>query len=134
MTSPSPRELESAIAFWVRSAKENLAIAESMCKSKRYNFVMFMCHQTLEAVLKEVYVASKKERPPFLHKLPRLLFASGLSVPDKVDLTLLQADAHYIKARYIQDRFDTKVYNAKNAAALLKQTRETLKWFLDRIG
>lgn len=129
--SPTTDALKKAAHFWKQCAQDNLKTAEAMLKSKRYNFTMFMCHQTLESALKALYVFLKKERPPYIHKLPRLLYNIGFAVPAEIDRTLLEADAHYIKTRYFEDRFNVKIYNKKNATALLKKTREALKWLLD---
>lgn len=132
--SPTPQELKKVKEFWKKCAQENLRVAENMFQSKRYNFTMFMCHQTLEACLKALFIDSKEDRPPHIHKLPRLLEHIGLEVPPEIDQTILEADAHYIKARYFKDRFNPKIYNKKNAAHLLDKTRRTLKWLFAKIN
>ena len=131
--APTHNELRKAVDFWKRSALDNLKTAEAMLKSKRYNFTMFMCHQTLEAALKALYIASKKSRPPYIHKLPKLLGEIGLLPPLDIDQTILKVDAHYIKARYFEDRFNTKVYNEKNTRELISLTKEALQWLLNQI-
>lgn len=132
--SPTQDELKHAIAFWKKCALDNLKTAEAMLKGKRYNFAMFMCHQTLECALKALYVFVRKDRPPYVHKLPRLLNELEFVVPKNVDRVILEADAHYIKTRYLEDRFNTKIYNRKNAFALFGETKEALKWLLDQLN
>jgi HEPN domain-containing protein len=46
-----------------------------------------------------------------------------------IDLKILKIDAHYIKARYKDDRFNARIYNSRTANALLKDTQEVLEWF-----
>lgn len=127
---PSPSDLSSQIKFWLDSAIDNMKTAESLLRSKRYNFSMFMCQQTIEAILKCVFIKLKGDRPPYIHKLPRLLTLSEINVPNWADEIILNVDAHYIKARYFNDRFNLAVYNRKNAAKIIGETRRVLKWFI----
>lgn len=130
---PSLKQVETYADFWFKSSIDNLETAESLFRSKRYNFSMFMCQQTIEAILKCAFVKIKRDRPPFLHKLPKLLISTGLKVPTWVDKTILTVDAHYIKARYFEDRFNCRIYNRKNALQLLNDTRRALKWFIQEL-
>lgn len=113
---PSNLEVEKQAKFWLDSAKDNFETAEAMLSSKRYNFAMFMCQQTIEAVLKCAFIKLKSERPEYIHKLPRLLSVLGLDAPLWLEKIILRVDAHYIKARYFEDRFDSSIYNRENAA------------------
>ena len=49
-----------------------------MLKSKRYLYVGFMCNQAVEKIFKAYYVKTKKEQPPYTHKLIRLAEESNL--------------------------------------------------------
>lgn len=131
--SPTPAEIQKYTVFWFDSAVDNMKTAESLLHSKRYNFAMFMCQQTLEAILKCAFLKLKGERPPFIHKLPRLLTMSGLKVPSWIDKIVLRVDAHYIKARYFYDRFDPQIYNRKNALELIEHTKKVLQWFVKEL-
>jgi len=132
-SKPNKTEIKNSIKFWLDSAIDNLETARAMLRSKRYNFAMFMCQQTLEALLKCSFIKLKNERPPHIHKLPRLLTLIGIEIPVWADKTILKVDAHYVKARYFEDRFNRQIYNAKNASALLKQTKKVLKWFVKEL-
>lgn len=129
MNRPDEHEVTRFADFWHKSALDNFETAKATLRSKRYNFSMFMCHQTIEAILKCAFVKIKKDRPPYIHKLPSLLASTDIKVPAWIDLTILEVDAHYIKARYFEDRFDHNIYNSKNASKLVKDTDKVLKWF-----
>lgn len=116
------------IEFWIKSAKDNLKTAKAMLISKRWNFAMFMCQQTIEAFLKAIYIHKKGERPPYIHKLPKLADLAGLEMPEDIDIKILKIDAHYIKARYFADRFNRQIYNKKKATSLVDDTEEVFKW------
>lgn len=127
------KNTDKAIRFWLDSAKDNFETAKIMLKAGRWNFAMFMCQQTVEALLKAVFITQKDERPPYIHKLPKLLELTGVKVPPYIDIKILKIDAHYIKARYKEDRFDPKIYNRVNAQRLMRDTEEVLNWFIGNL-
>ncbi|MBI5235253.1 MAG: HEPN domain-containing protein [Deltaproteobacteria bacterium] len=118
-----------AIGFWLMSSQDNHETAYAMLKAGRYNFAMFMCQQAVEALLKAVFIIQKNDRPEYIHKLPRLVELTGIDVPKAIDKKILKIDAHYIKARYKEDRFNKKIYNKRNAARLFKDTQDVIAWF-----
>lgn len=67
-------------AYWLESAQYDLQTAQAMLETRRYLYVGFMCHQTIEKALKAVLVARKpNEELPYIHKLARLANLSDLS-------------------------------------------------------
>ncbi len=43
-------------AYWLDAAEYDLQTAKAMLETKRYLYVGFMCHQTIEKALKGVFV------------------------------------------------------------------------------
>ncbi|MBI5328160.1 MAG: HEPN domain-containing protein [Deltaproteobacteria bacterium] len=127
------KDTNKAVRFWLMSSKDNFDTASAMLKAGRYNFAMFMCQQAVEAILKAVFIIQKNERPEFIHKLPKLVEMIGIEIPKSIDNKILKIDAHYIKARYKEDRFNAKIYNRRNAARLLKDTEDVLQWFTKKV-
>src|SRR4030067_1578377 len=127
------KDVDEALGFWLLSSKENFETAKAMLKAGRYNFTMFMCQQAVEALLKAVFIIQKNERPEYIHKLPKLVEMIGIKIPKTIDKKILKIDAHYIKARYKEDRFNTKIYNKQNATALLKDTEDVIKWLAKKM-
>ena len=127
------KDINKAVRFWLLSSKDNFETADAMLKAGRYNFAMFMCQQAVEAILKAVFIVQKNERPEFIHKLPKLVEMTGIEIPKSIDNKILKIDAHYIKARYKEDRFNVKIYNRRNAAGLLKDTEDVLQWFTKKL-
>lgn len=124
---------DKAVTFWLMSSKDNLETAAAMLKTGRYSFAMFMCQQSVEAFLKAIFVIQKDERPEFIHKLPKLVGLIGIAIPKALDNKILKIDAHYIKARYKEDRFNKKIYNRRNAAQLLKDTEDVISWYTKKL-
>ncbi|OGW03565.1 MAG: hypothetical protein A2889_02060 [Nitrospinae bacterium RIFCSPLOWO2_01_FULL_39_10] len=127
------KNTDKAVSFWLLSSKDNFKTSIAMLKAGRYNFAMFMCQQAVEALLKAIFIIQKNERPEYIHKLPRLVEMIGIKIPKTIDKKILKIDAHYIKARYKEDRFNTKIYNKQNATALLKDTEDVIKWLAKKM-
>ncbi|MEK6545132.1 MAG: HEPN domain-containing protein [Nitrospinota bacterium] len=127
------KNTDKAVNFWLLSSKDNFTTATAMLKAGRYNFAMFMCQQAVEAILKAVFIIQRNERPEYIHKLPRLVEMTDIKIPKTIDKKILKIDAHYIKARYKEDRFNTKIYNKRNATALLKDTEDVIKWLTKKM-
>ena len=105
-----------------------------MLDSGRWSLCMFMCQQTIEALLKGVCILIKKDRPPYIHILSKLVDNIGIKLPKEIDQYVVLIDAHYIKARYNEVRFNPKVYNKENAAKTIHMTREVTKWFIQKMN
>ena len=45
-------EMDSKIKYWIDISDYDLETAEAMLQSKRYLYVGFMCHQTIEKAFK----------------------------------------------------------------------------------
>ena len=127
------KDINKAIRFWLLSSRENLETAVAMLKAGRYNFTMFMCQKTVEALFKAVFIIQKNERPEYIHKLPKLAEMAGIKIPKSIDNKILKIDAHYIKARYKEDRFNHKIYNNRNASNLLKDTEDVIRWYTKKL-
>jgi HEPN domain-containing protein len=69
---------KNKILYWIELSDYDLETANAMLKSIRYLYVGFMCHQTIEKVLKGYYVSVHDEIPPFTHNLAYLIEKSML--------------------------------------------------------
>jgi len=63
---------------WVEDAEYDLQSAKVMLDSGRYFFVVFMCHLTIEKLLKSVIVERQGLEPPRMHNLFGLIARAGL--------------------------------------------------------
>lgn len=89
--------------YWFESAEYDLQTARAMLETKRFLYVGFMCHQTIEKALKGFFVAQKPEEElPYLHKLMRLANLAGISEKmNDTQLSLLDTLSPLnIEARY----------------------------------
>ncbi len=67
------------VAYWLELSDYDLETAKAMLSSKRYLYVGFMCHQTIEKAIKAYHCKHRADAPPFTHSLTLLARGSGLS-------------------------------------------------------
>lgn len=64
--------MDSKIKYWIDLSDYDLETAEAMLRSKRYLYVGFMCHQTIEKAFKAYYAKLKQVSAPYSHSLSYL--------------------------------------------------------------
>jgi HEPN domain-containing protein len=121
--------MKKSTANWLATADYDLQTAEAMLQSKRYLYVIFMCHLALEKTLKALWAETRPEYPPRTHDLLLLVRKLNLA-PPKRDLRFLGfiADAS-VPTRYPEDlKGMVKHYPRRTAASCLDRTRRVIKW------
>lgn len=121
---------------WVEIADYDLETAKAMQQSGRYIYVAFTCQQSIEKLVKALFVKLKRETPPYTHNILRLVELTGIDA----DLSKDQADflsylnAYYIKTRYSESIAKlAKSINKKRSAEMLEQTHKLAKWLKAKI-
>ena len=61
--------MEKSVKYWLDISQYDLETAEAMLISKRYLYVGFMCHQTIEKIFKAYFTFLKSDVAPFTHSL-----------------------------------------------------------------
>ncbi len=64
--------MEGKAKYWVELSDYDLETAEAMLQSKRYLYVGFMCHQSIEKIIKGFFTFLKSDVAPFSHSLSYL--------------------------------------------------------------
>jgi HEPN domain-containing protein len=57
------------IKYWIKISDYDFHTSKAMLESKRYLYVGFMCHQTIEKRFKAYYIKLKNENAPFTYNL-----------------------------------------------------------------
>ncbi len=121
--------MKKTTANWLASAEYDLQTAEAMLKSKRYVYVVFMCHLAMEKTVKGLWAEAKNDTPPRIHDL--LYSVRGL------DLTLPAREADFVAAinrasvptRYPEDLAKmVRLYPYRTARSYLSKTKRVIKW------
>ncbi len=60
------------VRYWTDLSDYDMETAQAMLQSKRFLYVGFMCHQTIEKIFKAYYTFLLSDVPPFSHSLSYL--------------------------------------------------------------
>jgi HEPN domain-containing protein len=121
--------MKSETRNWLKSAEYDLESARHLFSAGRYLYVVFLCHLTLEKMLKALVSEITTEPVPRSHDLILLLRRSRL-VPEKLYLEFLgKLNNASIPTRYPDDiQQAIKDYPEEITRDYLKQTEEIVIW------
>jgi len=124
------------VQYWIDISEYDLKVAECLLERGYYIYVGFMCHQSIEKMLKAIYVKNNNKTPPYTHKLDRLIEEAKISNLFSVtqlsfidELTPLNIQARYPVYKDSIHKFIKK----ERAEDILQKTQELWKWLRQRI-
>lgn len=127
---------EDKVLYWIDLAEYDLKTAESMLESKRYLYVGFMCHQSVEKILKGLYVSKFEKGPPYTHNISRLAERTGIYESlseEQKDLFDILGPMN-IEARYPSDKEEILEYLSKeNCEVMIRRTEEVITWIKKKL-
>ncbi len=119
---------------WIKSSEYDIKTAEAMFKSKRFVYVIFMCHLSTEKALKAIVAERTKKVPPKTHDLFYLVKLSAIDIPDIHKLIIAHLNEASIPTPYPEDISRlTRQYNKQVAQRYLKETKALLRWLKTKV-
>ncbi|GAI78958.1 unnamed protein product [marine sediment metagenome] len=88
---------------FIKSAEYDLNTAEFMLKSERYIYVIFMCHLSLEKMLKAITTEITQKISPKSHNLIYLLKLGNIQLPSELFNFIAKINNASIVTRYPED-------------------------------
>jgi HEPN domain-containing protein len=127
--------LRPEVKDWTESSEYDFETAKAMLKAKRYNYCIFMCHQSVEKLLKALIIFLNKEFPPKTHNLIILLEAIDQNPDKEMETIILKLNPHYMVSRYPDAAGGPshKMYNEQIALEFLKETERVLEWLRQKM-
>lgn len=128
--------MDSKIKYRVDLSEYDLETAEAMLRSRRYLYVGFMCHQSVEKAFKALYTKLKSESAPYSHSLSYLAkqgnFYGEFSALQKEFID--QIEPLNIEARYPshKDRL-LKSLTDEKCIEIIQNTKEIVEWIKERL-
>jgi len=130
------RSLENKISIWLEISRDDIETAKACFETKRYLWMMVICQQAIEKVLKALYINKNQITPPKAHDL--------VFLAEKIELlkecsneTLKLFDIlteYYFGTRYPDKRIKLgKECSSEFAEIILNQTKEVLTWLLEKL-
>ena len=128
--------MENKVIYWIEMSDYDLETAESMLLTGRYLYVGFMCHQTIEKILKAYWTNCLTEVPLKIHSLSRLaektelveeLSEEQLDFIDKLEPLNIEARYPSYKERLM------KSLSKEYCTELLRGTKELQLWIKNKL-
>ena len=120
---------------WLDAAQYDLESADAMYRTGRWVYVVFMCQQAVEKLVKGLYVLYVDDNVPKTHNIRVLVERFEGLLPEPVmdkhydlfeDLTI-----HYLNGRYADYKQKLSERLSSQAAAdFLSRTKEVFTWLL----
>ena len=124
------------IKYWTELSDYDVETAEVMLKNKRYLYVGFMCHQSIEKIFKAYFVRLKNETAPYTHALSYLAkkgeFYDLFSEEQRDFIDMLEP--LNIETRYpsYKERLLKSLTNAK-CTEILNNTKQLQQWIKQKL-
>lgn len=127
--------MDRSTKLWLGIAEYDLGTAKAMLQTGRYLYVAFMCHQSLEKLLKAVISSKTKEMPPYTHNLVLLSSLSKIKFHNSHIDFLAILNPYNIEARYPKTKLAlSRLCTKKTAADILKRTEELFIWLKQKLS
>ena len=128
--------MNETVSYWIEMSDYDFETAMAMQKTGRYLYVGFMCHQSVEKILKAYYYASTEETPPYIHSLSRLAEKSGLLIKlSEEHLNIIdKLEPLNIESRYPSYKeMLMKSLNESKCKELLDDTLSLISWIKSKL-
>ena len=118
-------ENKKNIKEWEKQSKYDLETAKAMFEKGRYIYCVFMCHLSLEKMLKGLYSRNLNKTPPKIHSLVYFVRIQNLDLFEEIIKFLEELDEVSVPTRYPEELEQLlKVYDKKRTQTILSQTEE----------
>jgi HEPN domain-containing protein len=120
--------------YWLEGSGYDIDTAKVMYETKRYLYVGFMCHQSVEKALKAVFVRDyPPENLPYTHNLEKIAESSAVygKMSESQKRFLEELVPLNIESRYPETRAKLAVsLTATYCKDLIARTEEFIKWLI----
>jgi HEPN domain-containing protein len=128
-------DIEKQINYWLTSSSMDWQTANDIYNSdKNFHYCLFICHLTIEKLLKAIVVQKTNTFPPKSHNLTRLAELALLDVTiDQIklmeELNQFQLDTRYPDEKFSLYNKATKEFTTER----ISKIRELRQWLLNQL-
>jgi HEPN domain-containing protein len=124
---------EEKYNYWLTHAQYDLDTAEAMFSSGRWFYVVFMCQQALEKLVKGLYTVYVDDNVPKAHNIKTIFerFEDKLAIQASQEVYHVFdiLSGYYLGNRYPDFINDlTTTVNENDAAYILQKAKEVFQW------
>jgi len=130
------KNIKEKVNYWLELAEYDISTVKSLFRSKKFLYVAFLCHLTIEKSLKAFYWKKLENEPPYTHNL--LILSTKLEIdkillPEHKDLINKLMPLN-IEARYPSNKDELfKILTFDYTKSLVKETESLYKWIKKQI-
>ena len=128
--------MDEKVNYWIDLSEYDLEPAKAMLQSKRFLYVGFMCHQTIEKAFKAYFTCLKSDVAPYSHSLSYLAKKGGfyeLFSEEQKDF-IDQIEPLNIEARYPSHKERLlKGLTESKCVEIIEKTKEIQKWIKEKL-
>ncbi|MGO1527499.1 MAG: HEPN domain-containing protein [Senegalia sp. (in: firmicutes)] len=129
---------EEKYEYWLDIAKYDLETAEAMFDSGRYLYVVFMCQQSIEKLVKGLFVLKNSKEPPRIHNILNI-FEKTFDTEKVTKFSDVDIESYFdffdeLLAYYISERYPSyknklsKTIDKNTGLKVLNKSKEVFKW------
>lgn len=126
--------MNDKIKYWTELSDYDYDTAVAMMKTGRY--VGFMCHQTIEKILKAYFNAYNEEPAPYTHSLTHLAKRANIydSMPEELKDFIDILEPLNIEARYPSHKERLmKSLTKERCQSILENTKTLKTWITEKL-
>lgn len=128
--------MDEKVKYWIELSDYDLETAEAMLKSRRFLYVGFMCHQTIEKAFKAYFTVLRSDVAPYSHSLSYLAkkgeFYELFSEEQKDFID--QIEPLNIEARYPSHKERLlKSLTESKCIEIIEKTKEIQEWIKEKL-
>jgi HEPN domain-containing protein len=126
---------EEKFSYWLEHAQYDMDTAQAMYDTSRWFYVVFMCQQAIEKLVKGLYHFHLDKVPPRTHNIGKIAgeFEDKISVPFSGEQKVFfnRLSTFYLSDRYPDfiEHFAAQI-TEEIAKTTLSQTKEVFQWLL----
>jgi HEPN domain-containing protein len=127
--------LKKKFEYWLDAAQLDLRTAEAMLDNGIWLYVVFMCQQSVEKLVKGIYNLFLDDNPPRIHNIKAIFenFEKRLTVriPDDLFAFFDDLSTYYVNNRYpdFKSKLSSTIGEAE-ANTTFSKTKEVFAWLL----
>lgn len=124
------------IKYWTQISDYDLETAEAMFQTKRWLYVGFMCHQTIEKIFKAYWCSKIEGASPMSHNLINIAQGCGLNAIMSEEQKIFISE---IMPLNIESRYPTykqaiaEGLTEEKCGQLIYKTKSLQQWIKDRL-
>ena len=128
------KDIAKIVKYWLDAAVHDFETAGSLFRTGKYDYCLFLCHLSLEKLLKALATRAMKDHPPFTHNLLYLAGKANLQL-SKTQIGMLdEINKFNMEARYPEDlKVFYKKANKVFAKKYLDITKDFWKWLRKKL-